>query len=168
MSKYEIKLRIGSAYDGDPETKQFHDATVEEAVAAIRGEHGKSRHGEDASDEYHEGTPVYVVRVWDQDTTIPGDGRRTRTVTYQAGAPRFGEEVTVYPRRQKFDAPGNAEVSWSSRGSMSAADATDYAEMIAYAAGLANMANAKSCQKCETQYAERQARWAQRAADKEG
>lgn len=164
MSKNEIKLRIGNPYDGDAETKTFHDATVDEAVRALRGEHGK-RHGEDASDEYHEGTPVYVVRVWEETTTVEGDGPRPPTVTYDKGAPLFGEAVTVYPRGQAYDAPKGAEVSWSARGSMSPEDAGDYAALIAYAAGLANAANIGGCLKCDEQYAARRARYAKLVED---
>lgn len=152
MTTNPIRFRIGSEYAGSQETGEFTDSSFAEAVAALQGDH---------SEEYHRDTPVFVLRVHAETHTVEGDGKRTRTVTYQKGQPVFGERVTLYGRRPSFGTVmKDAEVSWGSGGSISTTEAREQLALMTLATELAEAANAEPpCAKCLAQIAEMEAKF---------
>jgi hypothetical protein len=142
-TEYPIRFRVDSEYT--------NDATAEEAVAALRGEHGP---GEDG---YHRSKSVSVVRVYPETVTVPaGPGRRE--VTYQAGEPLFSQRVTVYGQDTGFTELRGAQVSWSSLGACDVDETNAYVELLRLATGLAAAANQKFCARCEAERDARNAR----------
>lgn len=138
---FPVKVRLSGQYGPD--------ATPAEAVTALRGAHPQGGH--------HHGQPVYVVRVWPEEVTVPAAPGRLE-VTYKAGEPAFGQEVTVYPQEPGWDGTMPARVHWQGGGSVTTAEAVAYVELIQRATGLAQSANQRTCARCAAEIAARNAK----------
>lgn len=144
---YNIRLRIGSAYDGDSETKQYRNASFADAVVALRGTHTPPSEDEGG---YHRQTVVHVVATYpEQFEEKVGFGRNARTITRQLDEPVFGQEVTVHGRELGFGEPRDATVSMGSIGSHDTTIARLRIGLLTLATTLAEAVNAEPvCPQC--------------------
>jgi hypothetical protein len=159
-----IRIRIGSANNGDYETKTYINSTFAEAVAALQGEHavGVAISDTDTAAHYHRRVSVYVVATYLADHDEYHGPKRT--IARHADEPIFGFEVTVYGRDLAFGEPRDAEVSRGSMGGMTTDQTRMLIDLETLALNLALAANAEPfCPACRPEldrYAERKARLA--------
>lgn len=152
-----IRIRIGSANNGDYETKTYTDSTFTEAVLALQGTHN----------DYHNDVSVYVVATYPESFTETLD-RRGRTAERYAGQPVFGYEGQVYGRGRHFATHKDAVPSWSSHTADTIEDARLMLNIYDLVTRLAEAANTHPrCAACVQDDVERAAREAEYRAEAE-
>lgn len=140
MENVQLRVRIGNAWDGDPETKEFRNANFVEAVKALQGT-------QDEDGEVRAQSVVVIGTYVQGFTENLGTSTKPRPVERKTDQPIFGLEVTVYPPRRnywnrdevKYDP---AQVNWGALGSSSPEFTLFYAQLMTTAAQLASAVNA--------------------------